>query len=313
MTFHDELHRVIDTLGDHVRHAAAGHFQASMAALSRAMQAETAAAVAQASDALEREHAARLAEVQARLDEVQGRLDEVQRSEASPPDAGAAPDGRKDGQDNRREHAVSADDLHAAWGRLLDGLRAIDGASLLSDLLDALAVAVHGEASAAAVLLADGDSLRSWRLLGFDDRLDHADRFEVPLGDRGLLAVAARTGRAAVASGGDPDAAPVFSVAAAGDELIAGPLSLAGRIVAIVYAERRSEPSADRPDAAWRKALEVFARQAARANEALTVLRSRTPQETDPAEAGANGKSDRPADAGRHNGDYNRADAHILM
>ena len=58
--------------------------------------------------------------------------------------------------------------------RLVEGIRSIDNARSLSEILDALASAAARDASRVAVLLTSGGEWRAWRTSGFDQEPDVA-------------------------------------------------------------------------------------------------------------------------------------------
>ena len=71
----------------------------------------------------------------------------------------------------------------AAVGRLADALRAMDGATSLSGILDALATAASRESKRAGVYLLNGGRQRGFRVFGLPDNIDQlpADVKTVPL------------------------------------------------------------------------------------------------------------------------------------
>src|SRR5262245_52915642 len=93
-------------------------------------------------------------------------------------------DGREQGRFEGRQEAEEAQTAQAAIAaaasaqlaasetgnidRLLDGIRAIDRARSLGEVLDTLAACGGREASRAAVFLVRGSHLRGWRFIGFD-------------------------------------------------------------------------------------------------------------------------------------------------
>ena len=81
--------------------------------------------------------------------------------------------------------AKAADDLKAAVAsarvkereiemagvsRLLESVRGLDGATTLSEVLDALALAAAREAARAAVVVLRGERIHGWKLTGFGPR-----------------------------------------------------------------------------------------------------------------------------------------------
>ena len=58
----------------------------------------------------------------------------------------------------------------AGVSRLLESVRGLDGATSLSEVLDALALAAAREAARAAVVVLRGDRIQGWRISGFGAR-----------------------------------------------------------------------------------------------------------------------------------------------
>jgi hypothetical protein len=136
---------------------------------------------------------------------------------------------------------------------LLDAVRTIDEARTLTAVLDALTARAAGEASRAGILLVRADRVRGWRA---------GDRLDVPLAETGFVADSVRTGFAASTTATGAASAP-FADAAAGAALHAFPLALSGVVVAVLYAEGGDAGT-----------LEILARHAARALEALTAFKT---------------------------------------
>ena len=178
-------------------------------------------------------------------------------------------------------HAV---DAHQASGlRMLDSVRALDGATSLPEVLDALATGASKEAGRAAMLVVKGDRLIGWRTIGFG-ALDHEPRaIESSTSDVGALAAAVNTGRPAVTGTGSVLAAPSFSDAPADRPGLAVPLLVAGRPVAVLYADQASASAT----ASWTSPVEVLVRHAARCLEGLAVQRATAGRATGTARVAA--------------------------
>jgi len=178
-------------------------------------------------------------------------------------------------------HAV---DAHQASGlRMLDSVRALDGATSLPEVLDALATGASKEAGRAAMLVVKGDRLIGWRTIGFG-ALDREPRaIESSTSDVGALAAAVNTGRPAVTGAGSVLAAPSFSDAPADRPGLAVPLLVAGRPVAVLYADQASAASS----AGWTSPVEVLVRHAARCLEGLAVQRATAGRAAAPARVAA--------------------------
>ena len=161
-------------------------------------------------------------------------------------------------------------------GRLLDGVRRLDQASRLTDVLNTLAELAGNEAPRAAVLTVQADRVRGWRFVGFGPTLDEDEARQVDLafGEAGIVGRVVGTGDAcSVVSGpnGVPrDAEPAFTTLPLGVHALAVPVLVGGQVMVVVYGDDAER----RPAAAWRESLEVLARHAGHCLEALTALRA---------------------------------------
>jgi len=137
--------------------------------------------------------------------------------------------------------------------RLLDAIRALDEAHSLTDVLDVLVARAATDASRSGVLLVRGGRAIGWR----DEQ-----RLDLPLAETGVVADAVRMGFAA-STAANGAAVPPFGDAEAGVELHAIPMSLAGDVVAVLYAQGGDV-----------RTLEILARHASRVLEALTAFKT---------------------------------------
>ena len=175
-------------------------------------------------------------------------------------------------------HEPTSVELHTdeVLGRLLDGVRRLDQASRLTDVLDTLAELAGNEAPRAAVLTVQADRVRGWRFVGFGPTLDEdaARQVKLEFGEAGIVGRAVVAGDVcSVVSGpnGVPaDAEPAFTTLPLGVHAVAVPVLVGGHVMAVVYGDDAER----RPSAAWRESLEVLARHAGHCLEALTALRA---------------------------------------
>jgi hypothetical protein len=160
----------------------------------------------------------------------------------------------------------------AGVSRLLESVRGLDGATSLSDVLDALALAAHREASRAAVVVLRNDRIQGWKLNGFGPRDGQPKSIDLALADSGVIGHAIAAGRAVTT--GDSQAAaigPGFETLPANTSGLAVPVIVGGRVVAVVYADSVSVAGHDRHvPSSWPELIEVLARHAGRCLEALT-------------------------------------------
>jgi hypothetical protein len=226
-------------------------------------------------------------------------------------------EGRQQGFDEARQqlrddtHAhLQASDL-AASERLLDGIRAIDRARSLSEILDTLASCAAREVRRAGVLIVQGGRVRGWRFLGFGAGFEDPTAIDVPAEKAGIVAEAIRTNASASSDVG-AGATPSFMDVAAGREMLAVPLAMSGEVVAVLYADQGTEQEADASSPLnWPAALEVLTRHAARCLEAITAFRAAQTLSEGPrghAATGGTSASDRPSQTpGNGQGEHDAA------
>ena len=161
----------------------------------------------------------------------------------------------------------------AGFTRLVESVRGLDGATSLSEVLDALALAAAREAARAAVVVVKGDHVVGWRLSGFGLRDAQPKSVDLPLVEAGVIGVAATSSRAATTQNGADGSG--FEHLPEDRTGLAMPVLVGGRAVAVVYADGVSggedEHIVPNP---WPEAIEVLARHAGRCLEALTAQRS---------------------------------------
>jgi GAF domain-containing protein len=172
----------------------------------------------------------------------------------------------------RREEQEAA---ASAIGRLLGGIRALDGATSLSETLDALALAGAREAPRAAVLVVRNDRLHGWKLTGFGDRDSQPKAVDLGLNEGGVIGEALASRRVALTRSGDMSgAAPAFAELGGDGVGSAAPVVVGGRVVAVVYADNGTGDRQVPLRSEWLEVIEILARHAARCLEALTVQRT---------------------------------------
>jgi GAF domain-containing protein len=166
-------------------------------------------------------------------------------------------------------------ELAAAQSRLLESVRGLDGASTLSEVFDALALAVGREASRAAVLVVRHERLTGWKLSGFGARDAQPKAIDLGLSDQGVIGRAISQARAVTVDASDPATAPPPFVEPAGEtEAVAVPVIVGGRVVAVVYGEAAAPGDRAGAPSGWTEAVEILARHSARCLEALTVQKT---------------------------------------
>ena len=211
----------------------------------RAMDEALAAARAEA----ERVLAERVGEVQAEAEQTLGALAELEAALAAAP---------------RPEEVL---------GRVVAGVRRLDLASSLTDVLNALAEVAGSEARRAGVVIVEGERIRGWRFVGFDPALASADQVDLALVDAGIVGEAAQSAASrsveADADTGAGGGVPAFMTLPSGANAVAVPVMVGGDVSAIVY----GDDGGGEPAAGWRESIEILARHAGHCLEGLTAAR----------------------------------------
>lgn len=167
----------------------------------------------------------------------------------------------------------------AGMSRLLEGVRRLDAAPSLSDLLDALTDAAAQEAPRVAVLVLKGERVQGWKVRGFGARDDQPKTVDMALAEAGVVGYAVGAARTATTRDGAAAASgPGFAPLPSDRMGLAVPMIVGGRVVAVVYADSVGpddvEPTVPN---GWPECVEVLARHAARCLESLTVQRAVQP------------------------------------
>jgi hypothetical protein len=160
-----------------------------------------------------------------------------------------------------------------AGERLIEAVRTIDGARSLSDVLDALVACASTEVGRAALFLLQEPMLKGWRLAGFDEFGAGGSRVELPVADGGLIGEAAETCRVVRAEPGSPRSGVLPAFVNLPDQALAlaVPLVMSGQAFAVLYVDEGNNGAMARDS--WPATIEVLARHAARALEAITASR----------------------------------------
>lgn len=159
----------------------------------------------------------------------------------------------------------------AGIARLLEGIRALDEAQSITEVLDALADHASREAERVAILIVRGDRIRGWRLTGFGPETPDARSLDLGLDGVGVIVEAVRM-KMPKTSG--PELSGFgFAPVPTGRAGLAVPIEVGGQVVAAVYADDAvAQPRA--VPSAWPEVVEILARHAGRCLEALTALRA---------------------------------------
>lgn len=168
----------------------------------------------------------------------------------------------------------------AGVARLLDSIRHLDGATTLSEVLDALGVAAGREAARAAVVVLCNDRIQGWRLSGFGARDEKPNSIDLSLSESGVIGLAAGAGRAVTTKdSASAGIGPGFETLPQDRMGLAVPVTVGGRVVAVVYADAVTLDGEMQPvPNSWPELIEVLARHAGRCLEALTALKTAPPR-----------------------------------
>jgi hypothetical protein len=153
--------------------------------------------------------------------------------------------------------------------RLLGGIRTMDTARSLSDVLAALLAHAAAETARVALFVVNDGQLRGWKAAGF-----HVEAAALHGGheDGNLLADALRRGEPVVTNGAGPFAPP-FAELPPDRAAIAVPLLVGGQPVAVLYADDGAERARETP-AAWPEAIQLLGRHASVNLAHLTAARA---------------------------------------
>ena len=173
----------------------------------------------------------------------------------------------------------------AAVSRLLESVRGLDGATSLSEVLDALALAAAREAARAAVVVLRNDRVHGWRMSGFGARDAQPKAIDLALAESGVIGHAISVARAVTTRDTQVAATgPGFEVLPADSTGLAVPVIVGGRVVAVVYADSVSVDGSDRQvPSSWPELVEILARHAGRCLEALAAQKATAPRAQTPA------------------------------
>lgn len=164
----------------------------------------------------------------------------------------------------------------AGVSRLLESVRGLDGATSLSEVLDALALAAAREAARAAVVVLRSDRIQGWRLSGFGARDSQPKSIDLPLAESGVIGLAVGAARAVTTRDSQSaNIGPGFETLPADRMGLGVPVIVGGRVVAVVYADAVTLDGHERHvPSSWPELIEVLARHAGRCLEALTTQRT---------------------------------------
>jgi hypothetical protein len=288
MTADDELQQAFATLTDHLHEEIGRQIEQATAELTAAAREERERAVADATAeaarqadvrvAAELEKAATLradAETRAREEGRQigmeeGRFDGYEQGKAdalSQVREQQAEELERRAAESQRDAGAARSRATAAAERLADGIRTLDRARSLSEILDTLASCAAREADRVGILLAADGRFRGWRFIGFERSFDAASDIDISAEESGVIDEALRSASPVTTEGHVKP--PSFAALPSDCDGIAVPLFLSGQPVGAVYAEVQRQKAEGK---STEEALEILARHAARCLEAVTAL-----------------------------------------
>jgi hypothetical protein len=189
-------------------------------------------------------------------------------------------EGGKVAVDRLSDLAKTASTIHAEeskvdlLAKLVGAMRLQDDATSLRGIMDALARGASSEAARVAVLLVDGDTLRSFSDFGYagtarpaDVPVDSFPALSKTVADRHRLSLAPAAG------GRIPDV-PAFMRPSTGHAGVVVPVVVAGSVVALVYAEGQERHAGSSSGSLWTEHVEVLVRHASSRLENVTSRRT---------------------------------------
>lgn len=274
MEFDERLQRTFESLTARLQQEIAGQLSTVAAELSASALTDRDAALvdrdAAVAEAVKETRTATEYELTERLAGDVARADAQARAELTASHT-AASDRLIESQKAANERLI---ERHKVAGeRLIEAVRTIDGARSLSDVLDALVACASTEVGRAALFLLQEPMLKGWRLAGFDEFGAAGSRVELSTADGGLIAEAAETCRVVRVEPGSPRSGVLPAFVNLPDQALAlaVPLVMSGQAFAVLYVDEGNNEAMARDW--WPATIEVLARHAARALEAITASR----------------------------------------
>jgi hypothetical protein len=158
--------------------------------------------------------------------------------------------------------------------RLLGAIRRIDEATTLSGILEALAKGAAAETSRVAVMILEGDMLKTWGHFGFAATAGPVD---VQVGQSGVLSAAValrQTSFVPPMLEAREAGTPAFMRVPVGHTGLVTPIVVAGEVVAVLYADDVDRRAAQEDAPVWTEEVELLVRHAALRLENVTTERT---------------------------------------
>lgn len=154
--------------------------------------------------------------------------------------------------------------------RMLTGIRALDSARSLSQVMSTLLTAAAAEAPRVALFVVNGTALQGWKAEGFGVE---AASLQAGAEEDGLMHAVLNRAEPVAVSDGEGPRPPAFAQLPHGRAAIAIPLLVGGQPVAVLYADDVGERQPDSP-APWPEAVQILSRHASVNLAHLTAARA---------------------------------------
>jgi hypothetical protein len=186
-------------------------------------------------------------------------------------------DFRRTAQVEQHRHVTEAidrtrDERVVRSRRFVDEIRALDESRSLAEVLERLLEFAGREVDRAAILIVKSGRVEEWRFIGFPAREPNTQPFAEAVDEAGLIGSAVRE-RQAVSGigrhGRHGSTLPKFAAADVTRAAVAFPVTIAGSVVAVLYADAPDGDGAGDPE--WRHTLDALTRHASRVLEVTTL------------------------------------------
>lgn len=263
MSFEDRIRQSVGRALDDVRARMEQEVRALVQELAASAAEERQLAVAQARDAtlLDARRLAdqRVADAEARLTAT---IDRVVADACA----------REREQATRQARRVADGEAEGRARRLLDAVRALDAATSINEVFDALGAALAREAGRTGVFVVRGRTFQGWALSGFGALDAQPDRLEVPIAQAPLVQRAVQTRHTAVAGDAEGVAAPGGTATLVANVGLAMPLVVGDHVAAVAYADGLTADGREAPlQRGWTSSVELLARHATRCLAAVSA------------------------------------------
>jgi hypothetical protein len=162
----------------------------------------------------------------------------------------------------RRPAGGTSDGPVGTLERLIECVRRLDEAPTLTVILETLAEGAAADASRVAILLVEGDVLRTWGHFGF---APSASPIDVPMSQARVIMAAVALHKMSFvqpSADGRDWSVPAFMRLPAGHTGIVVPIVVGTEVVAVLYADDVGRPLNEESTPVWMEAVEMLVRHA---------------------------------------------------